>query len=256
MGWIAAILKLNWSTMVVNKKAFWSLTVLMAVQNLIYFALWVIVFSKISSMRGWGLREVAFLYGAGALGYGILFTIFGGLNQLGHMIHDGSLDSCLARPRPVLLLALMQRMRADSLGDVVCGALMLAIWVRPEMKDLALITVLSISAGLVYFAFRLIMHALAFWGLGGEASENGFIAFLIASTNPQKGFSVWGKIVLLSIFPAGYIGLLPVEILRSFRWDFFAWQIAASLAVFGFAVWLFHLGLRRYASGNQFIMLR
>lgn len=254
--WITAVLKLNWANMTSNRKAFTVLVIGMLLNNLVYFSLWIIFFSQISSLRGWGLKEVAFLYSSGALGYGMIFTVMGGLNRLGHTIQDGGLDIHLARPRSPLLLSLLERMRADSLGDVISGIVMLALFVRPDVSDLPLIFFLSVTAGIVFASFRLLMHTLSFWSLSGEAAENVFISFLIAGTNPQKGFSPYMKLALLTVFPAGYVALLPVEILRDFRWDYFALQISGSLIILGFSLWLFYYGLKRYASGNKFIVLR
>jgi len=254
--WILANIRLNWANATAHKGAFWSLAGLMCLQNLIYFMLWVALFSQISSLRGWQLNDVAFLYASGALGYGLMFSLFGGVNAMAHTIQSGSLDIYLARPRSVLLSALLQRMRADSLGDAAVGVVMLILFVQPPLHTLPLLFVLSFSAGLVYVAFRLIMHTLAFWGVGEEGAENGFISFIIASTNPQNGFGPWGKVVLLSVFPAGYVALLPVEIMRNFSWSLLAWQLVASLLIAAFAVVLFHIGLRRYASGNQVLSLR
>lgn len=254
--WITAILKLNWANVTAHKGAFWSLSLLMCVQNLIYFSLWGIVFYTVGNMRGWGLSEMAFLYGAGAIGYGILFTLLGGLNQLGDTINNGTLDIHLARPRPPLLLALMGRMRADTLGDLLCGIVMVGFMVRPALADIPLIIVLSLSAGFVYVAARLVANTLAFWGVSGDTGENAFVAFLIASTNPQSGFGTWGKLALLTIFPAGYIALLPVEIIRDFRWDYMMLQLGGSTTVFAFSLWLFNRGLKRYTSGNRFIVQR
>ena len=254
--WIVEILRLNWANITAHKGAFWSLTVMMCLQNLIYFMMWVFVFDRISDLHGWGLREMAFLYGAGAMGYGIFFTLFGGLNQIAYMIEDGSLDSHLARPRSTVWLALFSRMRADSIGDILCGLIMMVFFVRPDMGDVPLLIVLSLSAGLVYTAFRLICHALCFWGLGGDAGEQGFMAFLITTTNPQNGFGPWAKLALLTVFPAGYVSLLPVEILRDFSWGMLAWQLAASAGIFASSLWLFEHGLKRYRSGNRFLLLR
>jgi ABC-2 type transport system permease protein len=226
------------------------------VNNLVYLFLWVAVFSKISQLKGWGLSEVAFLYGSGAIGYGIFMTVFGGINQVAHAVQDGTLDTYLARPRPVLPSILLHRMRPDALGDIASGIVMIAWLCRPALSDLPLILALGILAGLVYTAFRIICHACAFWGMESEVCENGFVAFLIASTNPLNGFGMIGKVILLSVFPAGYIALLPVEIMREFSWGLFALEIAGSLGLMGFAVWLFNRGLSRYASGNRFTVLR
>lgn len=255
-SWIFATIKLNWANMITNKGAFWSLMLLMAVQNLIYLGLWGAIFSQISSLRGWGLREISFLYGAGAIGYGIFFCLFGGLNQLGETIENGTLDVYLARPKSPLLSALMHRMRADSLGDIVAGIVMIAFLVRPTLADLPLMLALTFFSGIVYMSVRLLLHCCAFWGMNSSACENSYMAFIIASTNPMNGFGPWGKMVLLTLFPAGYIALLPVEILRDFSWRLMGMEILAALFFLALSLFLFDRGLKRYASGNKFIVLR
>lgn len=255
-GWIFATLRINWKNMVTHKASFYTLMLLMLVQNLLYFSLWVIIFSKISSLNGWGLREVSFIFAAGAVGYGIFFTVFGGVNQLGQMIENGDLDTHLSRPRPVLLMTLLQRFRSDSLGDILTGIIMLAFFMRPPMETWGLIFVLSLTSGIAFFAFLLFCHTLVFWGNTMEASENLFISFLILATNPQNGFAPWIKFILLSVFPAGYIGLLPVEILRDFRWDYMLLQVIGTLLLLLFSIWLFHQGLKRYASGSRMTVLK
>lgn len=254
--WMIAIIKVNWATMITHAKSFYALMLLMLFQNLIYFGLWVIMFQRISSLRGWQLNDVAFLFASGAMGYGIFFTLFGNLQKLGQTIQNGELDIFLARPRSTLMLALMKNMAPSAMGDILTGLVMLAFFVTPPPSVWPLMIVLSLSSGLIFVSFRLISHSLVFWGLSGEAGENGFSAFLITATNPQKGFTPLLKLVLLTIFPAGYIGLLPVEIIREFHWDFLALQLIASVIITLLAVGIFHQGLKRYTSGNKFLSLR
>ncbi len=133
---------------------------------------------------------------------------------------------------------------------------MIGLLTQFDISKLPLILVLTVSTGFIYFAFRLIMHSLSFWGMSGDACERGFGAFIITSTNPQNGFSPLMKAILLTVIPAGYVGLLPVEIVRHFRWDYLVLQLAVSSGFFVFSLWLFGRGLRRYASGNKFLSLR
>jgi ABC-2 type transport system permease protein len=255
-NWISALLKLNAMNMTHNKKTFFIMIAALCLNSLIYFGLWVILFSKISSLRGWNLSDIAFLLGSSTIGLGTIFCIMGGSNSLARCIQSGQLDVHMARPRSILLLALMERMRADNLGDILSGIIMIATFSSLSWAQLPLIIVLSLTAGLVFFSFRLFVHSLAFWGASDGSAENGFIAFLISGTNPQKGLGVYMKLAFLTIFPAGYAGLLPVEIIHNFRWDYFALQIGGSLSLTAFSVWFFYYGLRRYSSGNNFVVLR
>lgn len=254
--WITSILKSNFHNMINNKKAFLVMISALTLNSLIYFGLWIILFSRISSLRGWGLNDIAFLFGSSAIGLGFVFFVLGGSNSLARTIQSGQLDIHLARPRSPLLLALLERMRADNLGDIVSGLIMITIFTSLTWTHIPLVIILSITSGLIFFAFRLFVHSLAFWGASDGSAENGFMAFLIAGTNPQKGLGPYMKIAFLTIFPAGYAGLLPVEIIRSFRWDYLVLQIGGSVTLACFAVWFFYTGLRRYTSGNNFLVMR
>lgn len=256
MRWVKEIIAMNWAEMRADAGAFWSMMLLMAVQNLLYFMLWVLMFRQVGTLGGWGLSDVALLFGAGAFGYGIFFTLLGGLDRVAEIVSDGRLDLYLARPRPVLPMVLLARARSDSLGDLLTGAVMLTVFVRPSLSQLPMLAVLVISMGLVYASARLILHALAFWGISGNANENAYMAFLCAGTNPQHGVGFIGKAILLTVFPAGYLGLVPVLAWRDHSSVILAGQLLASLVIAAFAVWLFQTGLKRYTSGNQFVMMR
>ena len=254
--WLPTLIRMNWAEMRADAGAFWSMMSLMAIQNILYFMLWVILFDRVGTLRGWGLSDVAMLFGAGAFGYGIFFTLLGGLDRLAETVADGRLDLYLARPRAVLPMVLMSRTRSDSLGDLVTGLVMMALFVRPEWSQIPMLLLLTVSMGLVFASARLVLHTLAFWGMAGQANENAYMAFLIAGTNPQHGIGTLGKYLLLTVFPAGYLGLVPVLAWREQSGLLLLGQVAASLAIAGFSVWLFHRGLARYASGNQFVSLR
>jgi ABC-2 type transport system permease protein len=255
LKWIFALAKINWYNMITNINAFYVMTLSMCIQNLIHFSLWFIVFKQISSLRGWQLQDVSFLLANATLGYGILFFIFGGVNQIANMIHSGEIDLYMVKPKSTLILVLLRCMRADSVGDILTGAIMLMLFVEKN-TSLLLIGTLILSSGIVMFSVRLICHTCAFWGINHEGSERNFMAFMVMATNPQNGFKPLFKAILLSIFPAGYIGYLPVEIIRSPNWMLLLLQVSGSMLILIFAIWFFQIGLRYYNSGNRFLTLR
>ena len=64
------------------------------------------------------------------------------------------------------------------------------------------------------------------------------------------------RLVLFTVFPAAYIGLLPVEAVRDHSLIQALGVLAAAVAYGALAVWVFERGLRRYASGNRILELR
>ena len=59
---------------------------------------------------------------------------------------------------------------------------------------------------------------------------------------------------MFTLIPAGLIGYVPVELIRSFSWVKFVGLGCSALGFLGAACLVFHLGLKKYESGNQFGM--
>src|SRR3954471_12855244 len=51
---------------------------LMALNNAIFFTFWIVLFSRVSTIRGYALGDVALLYGMVAAGVGLAVTVAGG----------------------------------------------------------------------------------------------------------------------------------------------------------------------------------
>src|SRR3954471_21356339 len=72
---------------------------LMALNNGIFFTFWIVLLSRVPSIRGYRLGDVAVLYGVVALAHGTAVFFAGGMEHLSRTIDDGDLDALLAQPR-------------------------------------------------------------------------------------------------------------------------------------------------------------
>src|SRR3990167_8359040 len=75
-----------------------------------------------------------------------------------------------------------------------------------------------------------------------------------ASSLPLVLMLIVSGAVMFTLIPAGLIGYVPVELLRAFSWYKFAILMSCSLGFLGVACLVFHLGLKKYESGNKFGM--
>ena len=226
-------------------------TVFMAVNDFIMFANFWILFHKVESIGGWKLRECALLWGISALGYGITVVLFAGGRRVSRYVILGELDIYLTQPRPPLLQILASHSAAAGWGDVLAGAVLL--WASGYITLWSLPLLLTVIAcGVVILAScALLAHSLAFWA--GDVREFGDMLweFLVAfSTYPDPIYSGLLRLALFSILPAGFIALLPVDIVRAPEWGKVALLAAATLFYALLAYWVFERGLRRYASGS------
>jgi ABC-2 type transport system permease protein len=70
------------------------------------------------------------------------------------------------------------------------------------------------------------------------------------SSYPIVLFDGTARFLLLTILPAGLIGAIPAELVRSFSWLRLLEFYAATMIFLSLAVFMFYRGLRRYESGS------
>ncbi|GHD99534.1 transporter [Streptomyces alanosinicus] len=84
-----------------------------------------LMFSRVDALGGWSLPEIAFLYGLSGTAFGLADLLIGSMERLGRRVRDGTLDTLLVRPAPVLVQMAADQFALRRLGRVVQGALVL-----------------------------------------------------------------------------------------------------------------------------------
>lgn len=84
-----------------------------------------LMFSHIDALGGYTLPEVAFLYGASGAAFGLADLVMGSMDRLGRRVRDGTLDTLLVRPAPVLAQVAADRFALRRLGRITQGLLVL-----------------------------------------------------------------------------------------------------------------------------------
>lgn len=253
MRFTLALLGTNLRAAYALRASFWLAVCFMIANNLIFFTVWPIYFNRFEDVGGWRLPEMCLLYGATAFAWGLHVTFAGGLRNMAQTITDGDLDSFLVQPKNVLLYVAASRSFPSGIGDLISGSFLIALSGYVTLAKLPMIVLMLAAGGLIYTATAIIAHSLAFWlgqvnGLARQFSE-----FLIMfSVYPQTIYGGFLKVLLFTVVPAGFIGYLPVETVREFRWEPFLATLGAAVAYAGLALAVFRRGLARYESGNRF----
>ncbi|MFE9819894.1 ABC transporter permease [Streptomyces sp. NBC_00236] len=84
-----------------------------------------LMFSHIDVLGGYTLPEIALLYGSAGTAFGLADLLMGSMDRLGRRVRDGTLDTLLVRPVPVLAQVAADRFALRRLGRVSQGALVL-----------------------------------------------------------------------------------------------------------------------------------
>lgn len=232
--------------------AFFPQSGFMLLNNLIFFSVWLVFFRKFPELRGWKLGDVAALYGLVAAAFGGAMLLGGGVRNLGTKIIDGDLDTFLAQPKPVLLYVIGSYSFASGWGDVVSGIGLICFSGYADPAHLPLLVLLIAGSTVLFLASAVLINSLPFWLGNFESLGRQLLEFLVTfSVYPQVIFSGYFKVILFTLIPAGFIGYLPVEILRSFSWtELFAF-LGGVLFYSLLALFVFARGLRHYESGNR-----
>jgi ABC-2 type transport system permease protein len=251
--WFLQLLATNLAASFALRAAFWLQAGMMALNNVLFFCFWWVLFTRFEEIRGWAVGDVAALFGVAAAGYGARAVLFGGVDDLARQIDDAELDPLLTQPKSVMLQAMASRTRPDGWGDIASGILLIAISGHAQGVALLLVPVAIALSAIVLTASLVAMHCSAFW-LGRTSATVRMIMDmqLTFSVYPPSLFGGAMRILLFTVLPAAFISHLPVELVRDFSWTTLAAATGGAAAFVVIALVAVRWGLRRYESGNRF----
>ena len=246
-----AYFRLNLNAQLEYRGAFVSQVLFMFLNDGVWVAFWMLFFSRFPVLQGWTLNDVITVWAVSAGGFGLAHSVFGNAITLPSLIVQGQLDVWMLYPRSLLPHLLLGKMDTSAVGDALFGFAVYLIFVRPNLEHFLLFTLLVISVAVLFLGFSVLTGSLAFFlGNAAQLSEQWRFALITFSTYPMVLFDGPVKFVLFTVIPAGFVSGLPIEALRGMNLGFAGLAVLGSLAVLMAGVLVFHLGLRRYESGN------
>lgn len=253
LRFLAALSRTSIRAAVAQRGAFLMRAGLMALNNGIFFTFWIVLFSRVSTVSGYRLGDVAVLYGIVAFANGLAVFFAGGFEHLARRIDDGELDALLAQPKPTLLYALGMRTQPAGLGDIVSGAIMIGLSERVSLTGLPIVIAAGIAGAVVLVATGVMLHSAAFWlGNTNTASRQLYEATLLFSLYPDTLFGGPVRLILFTVLPGGFVGFLPASLIRAPSAEVAVAMTLAVIAYGGAAYWVFRRGLHSYSSGSRF----
>ena len=220
---------------------------MMAVNDLLFVAFWVLVYSHQDSIKGWERDEMLVVFAALALGVGFGIGFGNGLRRLSLRISAGDLDPLLVQPRSVLLRVVTARVYPPGIGDMVFALVLFAFAGHADLASWLWFLGASMLGGLITLAFMLLWESLAFWGdTGGRAAGIAFTALAVMGIYPSQIFPGAMKLVIFTAIPAALVGSVPAEIALDPTPQLVVGLIAGTLGLWTAALLVFHAGLRRY----------
>ncbi|MFF5567284.1 ABC transporter permease [Streptomyces sp. NPDC012623] len=174
-----------------------------------------IMFSHIEALGGYSLSEVAFLYGLTGTAFGLAELFLGSMNRLGRRVRDGTLDTLLVRPVPVLAQVAADKFALRRFGRVVQGLLVLGYGLLTLDIDwtvvrLLMLPMMLLSGTAIFGAVFVLGGAFQFWAQDGSEVQNAFTYG--GNTLLQYPPSVFGKELVRGVtfvVPLAFVNWIP-----------------------------------------------
>ncbi|WP_460073369.1 ABC transporter permease [Streptomyces sp. YKOK-I1] len=219
-----------------------------------------LMFSRVDSLGGYTLPEVALLYGLSATSFGIADLVMGSAGRLGTRVRDGTLDTLLVRPAPVLAQVAADRFALRRLGRITQGAVvlgyaLLALDVHWTAAKAVLLPVTVVCGGVIFSA--VFVAGASFQFLAQDAAEVQSAFTYGGQTLLQYPPTVFGKELVRGVtflFPLAFVNWVPAAYVldRPYplglpQWAAFAPPLVA-VACWVLAGLAWRAGLRSYRS--------
>lgn len=133
-----------------------------------------LMFSHVPALGGFSLPEVALLYGTAGTSFGLADLLMGSMDRLGARVRDGTFDTLLLRPVPVLAQVAADRFALRRVGRILQGLLVLG-WSLPRVDvhwtplNAALLPVTLLVGAAIFCSVYVAGGAFQFWA--GDAAQ-------------------------------------------------------------------------------------
>lgn len=223
------------------------------VNNLLFLFLWKLFFNGFSWIDGWSFEEMRLLiaFGTGALG--LMQIFFGGVQKIPALVLSCQRGGALLHKKKLLLSLLCGSSSYKGWGHCITS-LCLLVFQSPSSLPLCFLYI--VCSSLILTGILTSLYSLLFWFPLQKFLQLYEELLLLFSLYPTHIYRKGINILLLSIFPAGYVGSFPTKLFFSFSWNHLGALLLALIFFVLLASILFSCGCRKHqhSSSDQMIV--
>jgi ABC-2 type transport system permease protein len=197
--------------------SFW----MMAVSNFVvggldFVGIW-IMFHTVDSLGGFGLSEIAFLYGATGLALALADMLVGRVERIGQMVRLGRLDAMLLKPLPLLAQVCSDEFALRRLARVVQTGLIFGVactYVEWTPARVAVTAMMLVCGSIIFFSLFVALACIQFWTADASEVANAFTyggntltqyPLTIFPKNLVKGLTFLLPLAFVNWYPSLYV---------------------------------------------------
>jgi ABC-2 type transport system permease protein len=237
----------------VSFKGDFLVSVLLVIARQIFFLLtWNFFFLQYKTIHGWQFQDLLAMYGLGSFAIGFTEFFLYGLRDIPRLIDTNELDVFLLQPKNLLLNIALSKNDPRSFSEIFFGIILLGY--SGHLFSFSIVILLALA---VLFAISLHLYLSSFRFFipnGTNFVRELFQNATIITTQPSAGFKGLFKIFTMTILPTAFLTFFPIEFLRTYNPEHLLYAIVGTFIFFALAHGVFFLGLKRYESGNVFMM--
>jgi ABC-2 type transport system permease protein len=177
-----------------------------------FVGIWV-MFASIDTLGGFGLREIALLYGATGVGIGLADTLIGSVERIGAYVRTGRLDQMLTKPVPLLVQVCADQFTLRRLGRITQAGIVFtwaATYVDWTAPRILLAVVMVTSSTVIFFALFTGFSCIQFWTADASEFANAFTYG--GNTLTQYPLSIFPREIMVAltfVVPIAFVNWYP-----------------------------------------------
>jgi ABC-2 type transport system permease protein len=231
--------------------------------NVINLGLIGVLVTRFTSLKGWTLWEVVFLYSLWILGYSVYGLFFSHTEALEHYLIEGSFDQFLLRPASPLIQLLGREFQHNEIANVLIG--LTGISLAYSRLDLhwdgwmwGFFITAVVSGGVIVLTINLLIACTGFWT--GRSRGTSFIVnqfYYLVQQYPIDIFGTGFRLLVTGLLPVAFMNYYPALVLldkvnyASPGWVLSYMSPLVALLLVGIVSVVWRLGLDRYSSSGS-----
>jgi viologen exporter family transport system permease protein len=174
-----------------------------------------VIFSRVPSIAGWSLCEVALLYALAETSFATAALVGSAFDDFNERIRQGTFDRVLTRPRGAFFQVLAEDLALRRLGRVAQGVLVLSFAVRCAevawTPDKVLVLLLALASGVaIFFCVLVLSAAFCFWTVEGKEAMHVFSYGGVTLVDyPLEVYSDWLRRFITFVLPLAFVSYYP-----------------------------------------------
>lgn len=174
-----------------------------------------VLFSRISGMGGFTLREVLLVYSLAGISFGLTDMLVGSLDKVSQLVRTGTLDALLLRPLPAMAQICVSDFALRRLGRVgtalvVLGYVLATSDISWTPLRVAVLLITPFTGLVLLGAIWVAASATTFWLVEGQELPNAVTyGSAMFTSYPVSIFSGWLLRLMAFVVPGAFVAYYP-----------------------------------------------